>query len=260
MGTWQPPRLAVSLHRLAGGLLDLVYPPRCLVCERYDSPPLCETCSAAFTALPEPVCDACGRPIEPDQTGPCRTCEAHHEATGSPFAFEAARAAGIFEGPLRLALHRLKYHQGESLGESLGSYLANRLVVDRLFGSERLTGLDWVAAVPMHPRKERSRGFNQARLLAAPVAEMLGLPLLPSPALRRIRSRPAQVGLSADLRRRNLREAFQATDRSNAPIAGRGVLLIDDVFTTGATVEACAAALREAGTSRVLVATLAGGG
>ena len=252
-------RVTRTLGTLAGGLLDLVYPPRCLVCERYDTPSLCETCASAFTPVPEPVCEICGRPGEPNQLV-CRTCEAHREATGDGWAFDAAHSAGIFEGSLRLALHRLKYNGAESLGLPLGAYLANRIGGYELFSREQLKDVDGVIAVPMHPHRERGRGFNQARLLAAPVAEILGVPLLPCQTVRRTRRRPAQVGLSPEARRRNLKDAFLVPRAEAATVSGRCLLMIDDVFTTGATVNACAAALRDAGASTILVATLAGGG
>jgi ComF family protein len=251
---------AASLRSLAGGLLDLIYPPRCLVCERYDTPSLCETCSAAFTPIPDPLCGTCGRPVEPEQSGPCRTCDAHRESVGGDWAFDSARSAGIFEGSLRLALHRLKYTAGESLGLPLGAYLANRVAGHELFSSEQIGAIDSILAVPMHPLRERSRGFNQASLLAAPVAEILGVPLLPPGTVRRTRRRPAQVGLSQKQRRQNVKEAFVVPEREAPLIAGKQILIIDDVFTTGATVNACASALRDAGAARILVATLAGGG
>jgi ComF family protein len=250
---------AASLRLLTGGLLDLVYPPRCLVCERYDIPSLCDDCAAAFTAIPEPVCAACGRSVEPELVECCRTCQAHGDAFPEGWSFEAARSAGIFEGSLREALHRLKYGGGESLGLPLGAYLANRVGGYELFTREQLGPIDGVVAVPMHPVRERGRGFNQASLLAAPVAEMLGVPLLPSSTVRRA-LRPPQVGLSADARRRNVQNAFFVSGGKASPLMGRNVLLIDDVFTTGATVDACAAALKNAGAGRVLIATLAGGG
>lgn len=251
---------AASLRFLAGGLLDLVYPPRCLVCERYDTSSLCETCAAAFTPIPDPLCLTCGRPVEAEQSGPCRTCEAHRESSGSEWAFEAARSSGIFEGSLRLALHRLKYSGCESLGLPLGAYLANRVGSYELFPPETLGTIDGVLAVPMHPLRERGRGFNQAALLAAPVAEILGVPLLPSKTVRRTRRRPAQVGLSQKQRRLNVKEAFVVSEREASLVTGKQILIIDDVFTTGATVNACASALRNAGVERILVATLAGGG
>ncbi|MES2461662.1 MAG: ComF family protein [Armatimonadota bacterium] len=250
---------AASLRLLIGGLLDLVYPPRCLVCEQYDTPSLCENCAAAFTAIPEPLCQICGRPMEPEMKGVCRTCEAHRQESGKDWAFDGARSAGIFEGSLRHAVHQLKYNGGESLGPALGAYLANCLGGFELFTKEQMGTIDGVLAVPMHPVRERNRGFNQAALLAAPVAEMLGVPLLSSTTVRRSR-RPAQVGLSSTARRRNLTNAFVVSPEEVLRLQGRQILVIDDVFTTGTTVNACAAALRDAGANRILIATLAGGG
>ncbi len=248
-----------SVRFLAGGLLDLVYPPRCLVCDGYDSPPLCESCSATFTAIPEPVCRICGRPVEPEPAYGCQSCEAHREAFAEKWAFDAARSAGIYEGALRQALHRLKYGGAESLGLPLGAYLANQVGGYGLYSKEELRTIDGVLPVPMHPLRERQRGYNQAALLAVPVAEMLGVPLLPAKMVWR-RRRPPQVGLSSEGRRRNLRNAFHVSEREASRLSGRGILLVDDVITTGATVNACATALRDAGVTRILVATLAGGG
>ena len=230
------------------GLLDLLYPPHCLVCEEHGRPALCESCAARFTPVPEPVCAVCGRPAEGHR--PCRLC-----AGMSPggWSFQTARAAAIYEGPLRHAIHRFKYGRMEVLGEPLGAYLANRLVVDGLLSEP----VDGVVPVPIHPARERERGFNQAALLGEPVARMLGVPLLPQ-ALRRVRRTPPQVGLPPEARRANLRDALAVPEPAN--VAGRHVLLIDDVFTTGATSDMCARVLTQAGAASVRVATLAAGG
>nr|CAA9253159.1 Competence protein F homolog, phosphoribosyltransferase domain; protein YhgH required for utilization of DNA as sole source of carbon and energy [uncultured Armatimonadetes bacterium] len=232
------------------GVLDLVYPPHCLVCERHARPPLCEDCTAHFAPIPEPVCAVCGRPVEGD--APCRHCAGAPEAGG--WGFDTARGAAIYEGALRHAIHRFKYGRMESLGEPLGAYLANRLVADALLSPPPP---DLVIPVPIHASRERRRGFNQANVLAAPVAEMLGVPLRPG-LLVRTRKTPPQVGLAPEARRSNLADAFTVPGASE--LAGRRVLLIDDVFTTGSTVSACARALKEAGAASVRVATLAAGG
>jgi ComF family protein len=192
-------------------------------------------------------------------TDRCRSCEAHREATAEEWAFDAARSAGIFEGSLRLAIHHLKYSGCESLGLPLGSHLANRIGMYEMFSEEQIRTIDAVLPIPMHPLRERQRGYNQAALLAAPVAEILGVPLLPAKAVRRKR-RPPQVGLSSEVRRRNVQSAFRVSERDESLIAGRHILVIDDVFTTGATVNACAEALRSAGSARIFIATLAAGG
>jgi ComF family protein len=224
------------------------------VCEEPARPVVCETCAGRLIVpIPDPICPTCGRPHEPSGVA-CRHCEAQQQADPRGWGFATARAAGIYEGPLRYAIHRLKYAHIEALGQSLGALLANRLVVDGLLAGPPPQA---VVPIPIHAARRRKRGFNQAALLAAPVAEMLGVPLLES-AARRTRATAPQVGLAPEVRRTNLADAFVVPDP--ALVAGKRVLLIDDVFTTGATGSACAHALKDAGAARVDVATLAAGG
>lgn len=239
------------IARLGHGLLDLVYPPMCLVCEnRLESGTLCENCIASFEPVDDPVCAVCGR----GRGGAtCRNCERFLTETGAAFAFDAARAGAVYGGALRHAIHLLKYRGGENLALPLGAFLANRIVVDRLL-PEPVAQI--VAYVPMHPKRERGRGYNQARLLAEPVAELLGVPLLQSAAFVRIRNTTPQMGSSDRARRGNLRgETFAVQDE--VAVRGKDVLLLDDVFTTGATVNACAAVLKKSGAASVRVVCLA---
>jgi competence protein ComFC len=236
------------------GFLDLVYPPRCLICERYDSPVVCDSCYAAFTPIPEPTCAVCGHPVQ--ETSPCRNCDAAEESGG--WGFVLARAAGIYEGPLRAGIHALKYNRCELLGPALGTHLANRCLADELLPRSVQKSLHGVLPVPIHSSRQRKRGYNQARLLAAPVAEMLGVPLLPETLLR-IRKTQSQVELSAAGRRKNLQPEYFAVPNSGL-IQGKNLLLIDDVMTTGTTASVCAAALRNAGAAQIYVVTLAAGG
>ncbi len=254
--TARPARSSLRVLRLAGlawdGLLDLVYPPRCLVCEEHARPVLCEECADRFVVpIPEPICAVCGRPNVPDETD-CRHCRENRPDNG--WGFATARATAIYEGPLRHAIHRLKYGRSEPLGDALGAFLANRLVADELLVWPRP---DVVVPVPIHAARLAKRGFNQAAVLAAPVAALLGVPFLPHVVVR-ARKTPPQVGLSRQARLANLAGAFVVSEP--AAVAGKIVLLIDDVFTTGTTVSACAQALGDAGAARVDVATLAGGG
>lgn len=234
-------------------MLDLVYPPTCLLCERWDHPPICDDCYATFSPISEPICEICGRPQTPSL--PCRNCEQALTARG--WGFDAARAAGIYYGPLREGIHKLKYRQEEILGPLLGAYLANRCVVDDLIPQEWRQRLDAVVPVPLHSRRLRERGYNQTALLAAPVAEMLGVPLQDA-LIRRTTNTKAQVGLSGEARRHNLNDTmFQAANPATLP--GKHMLLIDDVFTTGTTVSICAKVLKAAGAASVVVVTLAAG-
>ncbi|MBC8134945.1 MAG: ComF family protein [Fibrella sp.] len=243
------------LARLGNGFLDLFYPSMCLVCsDRTETGTLCERCIDSFVPIPEPCCPVCGRPLEGED---CGTCERFAEETGVAFAFDGACAGAVYAGALRHAVHLLKYRNKDRLGGTLGAFLANRLVVDGLLAERE--PMDVVAFVPMHPSRERWRGYNQARLLAEPVAESLAVPLLADGIVIRVRKTTQQVGLTDKARRGNITsEAF--TIAVPPAIVGKRILLVDDVFTTGATVSACASALKRAGASHVQVASLAAGG
>jgi ComF family protein len=250
----KPQEIVRTVRAIGEGLLDIVYPPQCLLCERWNYPPLCEDCYLSFTPIPEPICPTCGRPITPPVS--CHNC-----ADAEPFGgwgFDAARAGGIYVGALREGVHKLKFGGQEQLGELLGAHLANRCVVDALLPLEWRERADALIPVPLHPKRQRQRGFNQAALLAKPLAAMLGKPLLTETLQRTIRNTP-QVGLSGEARRRNLTEqGFHLV--SSTTISGKHLLLIDDVFTTGTTVSTCARVLKTGGAASVVVVTLAAGG
>lgn len=144
---------------------------------------------------------------------------------------------------MRESIHRFKYRRERARGDYLGSLLAESL--RRGLGTEGVT-TDLVVPLPLHPRRERERGFNQAAVLATPVARVLGAPVLA--ALERTTETRSQVGLGFEARRRNVRQAFRCVAHD---LNGLHVLLIDDVVTTGATFEAAARALLGAGAARV---------
>jgi ComF family protein len=159
--------------------------------------------------------------------------------------FDAAYSFGSYEGPLRKLIHIYKYAKVESLAQPLSRFLLQALPLDQSF--------DTVLAMPMHWRKRWERGFNQAELLAQPIAKRYGVKLATN--LRRRRYTKPQAGLSEAQRRENLHNCFQVVRPSQ--LSGKRVLLIDDVFTTGATLRTAAAALKSAGASYVCALTLA---
>ncbi len=174
-----------------------------------------------------------------DEEGVCPLCRLGLRG------FDAAYCFGAYEGPLRQLIHLFKYDCVRPLAAPLGSFLVSAL--------PRSEQIDAVVPVPLHWRRRWQRGFNQSELLARRVAERYGLRVLR--ALRRKRATASQAGLTSSRRRANVSGAF--TVRRRQDVEGRRILLVDDVFTTGATVSACGAALKRAGARRVVALALA---
>jgi len=236
--------------RILGRVLDFLLPTSCSYCNgpvgNSGIPYFCSACWMDFAPLSGPVCPRCGSPFDSPETlshspehecGPCRRY---------PPRFDQALAVGYFEGPLREAIHQYKYRPCRSLGRPLGSWMAGKV--------RQLTELDMVMPVPLHPTRLRQRGFNQALLLAHQMCEKNDIPLL-CDNLYRVRPTRPQVELTGEERLKNVAGAF-ALRRPDA-VKDRSVMIIDDVFTTGATLNECAAVLKEAGAAQVVALTLA---
>jgi len=167
--------------------------------------------------------------------------------------FDLAKSYGLYTGNLRKAILHLKFHKREQLANRLGSFLA------RALEPVPETDLAIVAPVPLHSSRKRQRGFNQAELLARGLVRGFRSRdrrlRLAADSLRRTRATPPQVGLSVSARRENVRGVFSVTRPEE--VRNRTVVLVDDVMTTGATLSACAGALKRAGASRVLALSLA---
>lgn len=248
-------KVAVEGKLMWQGFLDLLYPPHCLICQATETDCICECCYGAFLPIPEPVCYRCGHPAEARD---CPVCQQAELAGG--WGFDAARAAGIYQGPLREAIHRLKFQNLELLGEPLGHYLAAQVTVEHLLDGCLPSGesYDGIVPLPLHPAKQRRRGYNQSALIAAPLADMMNVACLEK-TLTRPRKSQAQVGLTGQARRNNISESsFIVRDVSQ--IAGKNVILVDDVFTTGTTLSAAARTLKASGAAHVTALALAAGG
>jgi ComF family protein len=190
-----------------------------------------------------PVCPGCGWPL-PAQA-PVELCE---RCRATPFELEGLRAYGLHTGTLREAVHQLKYGGLTALAPALGQAMS-RAWPDLAPGCDCCV----VVPVPLHRARQRERGYNQAALLARELAHGLGRPVIEGCLLRTRHTRP-QVGLTGPERRSNVANAFYCAPGS---LAGQHVLLVDDVCTTGATLESAAAAVREAGAQSVWAYTLA---
>lgn len=239
-------RLA-AVAGVSGRLLDLLLPPRCLACgvEVVRPGALCPRCWDEVAFISPPFCALCGYPFEFDPgTGAlCAAC------LREPPAFDRARAVMRYDARGRALVLGFKHGDRTEGAPAYAVWLARA-------GAELLAEADVLAPVPLHWRRLFARRYNQAALLAQALAQASGVPLVPD-LLRRRRATPSQGRLSAVGRARNVAGAFAVTPARAAALAGRHVLLIDDVLTTGATVAACAATLRRAGAAGVDVLVLA---
>ena len=235
---------------ILSAVLDLVYPRLCGACGRTvgeDERHVCWDCLARLEILVPPFCSHCGDPVEGAVDGPfvcawCRSSAPH---------FELARSAARYRGPLKALIHGFKYLQATHVEADLAMLLA--ACVETHYPK---VPFDAVTFVPLHPARERERSYNQAQLLARQLARHLRLPLMPR-GLRRIRATVTQTHLKAHERRANMHDAFVAVDP--AWTEGRRLLLVDDVMTTGATVDECARVLKAAGAVSVHVVTVGRG-
>ncbi|HZV48561.1 MAG TPA: double zinc ribbon domain-containing protein [Candidatus Dormibacteraeota bacterium] len=216
--------------------LDWLLPPRCGGCGVLGTW-LCPRCRAAIRPLQGPLCERCGRELEFAGAG-CG-CRRHLRA------LSRLRSAARYEGPLERAIHRFKYEGWRELGPALAELLVEP-------GRDSPPG-SWVVAVPLHPARRRRRGYDQAELLARGLRRRRRLPAPPG-RLARVRDTPPQVGQDRLRRRSNVAGAFVWR---GAPLSGEPVVVVDDVATTGATLEACARALRAAGAGSVHGLTVA---
>jgi ComF family protein len=226
-------------------VLDLVFPPLCPVCAgilgagRRD--PLCGACWEGFERISPPWCRCCGAPLGIE--GLCGACRSRRPR------FAYARAAVVYGDLVREAIHAFKFGGRRGLATPLGDLLAG-------LGLSALPGAapDALVPVPLHPRRARERGYDQALLLARRLERAWGVPVVADALLRAVPTQP-QTDLDAAERRRNVRDAFAV--RRPELIAGRHVVLVDDVLTTGATAGECARSLYRAGAAAVGVLTVA---
>ncbi len=231
-------------------LTDFFFPTPCAYCrgplDGHSIPLICSTCWSDFSLLSGAACPCCGKSYESPASlshSPGHLCGAcRREAP----RFDQAISIGQFEGALREAIHQFKYRPCRSLGKPLSSWMADHLA--------RIKPIDMIMPVPLHRQRLRQRGFNQALLLAHRIGLVHRVPLSYD-NLVRIRPTRPQVDLSGEERIRNVAGAFSL----NRPrdVEQRRILLVDDVFTTGATLNECAGVLKDAGAQEVTAVTLA---
>ncbi len=239
-------------RKLLSRALDLLYPPACVLCRENlaDGRALCDACDADLPRLAEPFCETCGEPFPGQIDGPfaCPNCR------GLKFAFEFARPATVRDERTLEMIHRLKYGREIHLAMDLGRLACESFSDPRL--APALAGKWPLVPVPLHRKRLQHRHFNQAEEISRVLSAHTGLSVLK--ALQRTRHTGQQTALTRAQRMENLRGAFAITPAGRRRIDENpaGAVLVDDVLTTGSTVDECAKTLRRAGFRQIFVVTV----
>ncbi len=244
---WKMTLLTQMLKRAASLPMALLFPPTCAGCRRQVSDPgvLCGACWAQVRFIERPYCEVLGTPFSQD-FGPGFLSA---DAIANPPRFERARSAVVYSGVARETVQALKFSDRTDLAPWMARWMIRA-------GADVLAGADVIVPVPLHWTRFLRRRFNQSAELARAVAAQTGKRFEPD-VVKRTRATRQQVGLLSSQRRDNVRAAFRVPDEAEILIAGRRILLVDDVFTTGTTVSAVTLALKKAGASAVDVLTFA---
>lgn len=236
-------------------MLDLVYPPGlyCISCGKITDDSrtyrLCNDCMAAVNWITERHCGKCGRPLSPNDPGEiCFRCTVR-ESSESPQNFDKGHACAGYGAVEQSVIFALKYGSRPDIGDTLGEILYDRMASE--YGGDVLAGLyDVVTPVPTHRDKQAVRGYNHADLIGRGFAKRAGICYVPDAVIRTRPTLPMK-GLGPEARAANIRGAFDMQARRLPLAAGSRILLIDDIFTTGATIDEIARILKDAGASRV---------
>jgi len=230
-------------ERVKETALSLLFPRRCPVCGEIVLPKgqrICPPCVKKLDFVREPRCLKCGRTLADEQARYCHSCETRERS------FEKNLALLFYDDCMRRTMAAVKYHHKKEYLAPLGRLLALKFAAEL-----KNFRADCLLPVPLHPERRRSRGFNQAEELSRELARETGIPLFTDVLLREKKT-VAQKSLGADARIRNLASAFRAEEGLVRERKIRRVILVDDIYTTGSTLEACSQVLRAAGVERVL--------
>lgn len=246
-GAWRG--LRSSFARVAAPLVDLAFPPSCLACRGATdaSNALCSACWSAIRFIERPYCERLGTPFAVDLGADGLLSP---DAIANPPVYARARAVAQFDdGPARSMVHRLKYGDRLELAGTMGAWMARA-------GDELLTEADLLMPVPLHRGRLTRRRFNQAALLARAISDCTGIPVDPF-ALTRVKATPPQVGLTRTQRAANVQGAFRVRAEARGAVEGKAVVLVDDVMTSGATINAASRAVLRGGAKRIDVLVFA---
>ncbi len=222
--------------------LNILFPESCTVCEKpatdRRTAPICFACWQTIAPYRGNICRKCGKPVVSGTPLTCGEC-----LKDEPL-FKSARSFGLYDGVLKKAINQFKYNRIKRIAQPLS---------DKILQT-KLPAVDIIIPVSLHEKRLRQKEFNQSALLAKHIAKNLGIPMILD-CLVKTRDTMPQVGLSAKARKRNIKKAYEIKNRER--VYGKSVMLIDDVYTTGATVRECSKVLKKAGATDIHVITLA---
>ena len=233
---------------MISAILDWIYPPTCIACRNLlplnaPSRYVCDICKDLFDPIAAPVCAQCGRPME-SETDVCASC------FGKNYYFAASHVTFLYDDLIRDLMHEIKFRQKKRIAKGLAELWGETITRDGLPCDA--TNAIFVP-LPMHPKKQRERGFNQAEILAHALSRVTNIPM--ENALARTQDTPPQSGLHPRQRMENVHGIFSITHGHDP--SGRSYILVDDIYTTGASLNECARTLMDAGAARVVGLILA---
>ncbi len=224
--------------------LRILFPESCPICQKlstaHKTAPICPDCWESILPYNGTICRICGKPLVSDVSTTCGECYKDEPV------FKSARSFGLYEDTLKKAINLLKFYGIKRLSKPLSEKILQM----------KLPYVDLVIPVPLHKKRLRQREFNQSALLAKHIAKRMGIPLMLDSLIRSRNTMP-QVGLNTKERKRNIRKAFEIRDMEF--IKGKSVMLVDDVYTTGATIRECSGILKKAGAREIYAITITHG-
>lgn len=222
-------------------LLKLIYPQTCYFCGKICRNSLCSACAEKVEYIDEPRCKRCGKPIRYEEQEFCQDCEK------VSFHYEQGRSIWLHKGPVRWSVYQFKYHNRRVFAKFYAEEWC------RLYGKKlKEWGIDVILPIPLHKKRRRMRGYNQAELLSRELGKRCGIPVNERAVVRVVHTRP-QKELNDRDRKKNLKDAFRVTKWWNRE---KYVLLVDDIYTTGSTLDAVAKVLKENGAEKVYFFTI----
>jgi len=244
---------AGAINNFLSGVLDFIYPPRCLVCRKLiqENEGLCVDCLEKIQLIEKPYCHKCGKPLEFEATFEDVQAPVCLDCRNKKLFFNFARSIGRYDGVLKECVHFLKYRSKKVLLKPISCLISKNL--ENTFLWEEFS---FITPVPLHKKRYREREFNQAELIADLIGKQFRISVLPQALERTVYTSP-QIKLNKEERLRNVKGVFKAGE--HPWIRNSRILLVDDVYTTGSTLNECARVLKKAGAQEVYAFTLAHG-